>query len=68
MFYITCRYDFVYGSIHVIMMSTEQDFQISSEQFAALVGYFEAVDRNKTPWLVFSGHRSEFMQTEYAME
>ena len=43
----------------MIMMSTEHDFQTTSSQYADLVGFFEDVDRTKTPWLVFSGHRSD---------
>ena len=52
------RYSFVYGSVQIIMMSTEHDFQVSSKQYSALVSYFEAVNRTRTPWLIFSGHRS----------
>jgi len=39
------------------MMSTEHDFQESSMQWNALVDLFESVDRQRTPWLIFSGHR-----------
>lgn len=41
------------------MMSTEHDFMTSSKQWTSLVNYFEAVDRSRTPWLIFSGHRSD---------
>ena len=54
-----CRYSFEYGSVTVIMMSTEHIFQKSSKQLSALDKYLSAVDRTRTPWLIFSGHRLE---------
>ena len=51
------RYSFEYGSVTVVMMSTEHDFTNSSKQLSALDKYLSAVDRTRTPWLIFSGHR-----------
>ncbi len=39
------------------MMSTEHDFRQSSQQMSDLGKYFEAVNRSRTPWIIFSGHR-----------
>ncbi len=51
------RYDFVYGSVHIVMMSTEHDFRSSSKQYSDLANMLAGVNRSITPWLIFSGHR-----------
>lgn len=52
------RYGFDFGCIHVVMMSTEHDYRNTSKQYSFLVSHFETINRTKTPWLIFSGHRS----------
>ena len=51
------RYGFDYGCIHVVMMSTEHDFRNASKQYAFLTDHLKSVNRTKTPWLIFGGHR-----------
>ena len=51
------RYGFDYGSAHFVLMSTEHDFNISSPQYQFLDSHLKTVDRMKTPWLIFGGHR-----------
>ena len=54
---LICRYGFDYGCIHFVMMSTEHNFTQGSIQYNYLVNHLKTVDRTKTPWLIFSGHR-----------
>ncbi len=51
------RFGFDYGLIHFVMMSTEHDFNIGTEQYYFLKEHLESVDRSVTPWLIFTGHR-----------
>ena len=39
-------------------MSTEHDFSPSSPQYAFIKNDLAGVDRTRTPWLIFLGHRS----------
>lgn len=54
---LICRYGFDYGCIHFVMMSTEHNFTQGSVQYIYLVNHLKTVNRTKTPWLIFSGHR-----------
>ncbi len=47
----------MYGSVHIVMMSTEYDFRSSSKQYSDLANMLAGVNRSITPWLIFSGHR-----------
>jgi len=51
------RYGFDYGSAHFVLMSTEHDFGTNSTQYKFLDQHIQNVDRSKTPWLIFAGHR-----------
>ena len=53
-----CRYGFDYGSAHFVLMSTEHFFDPTSPQYKFLDEHLKAVDRTRTPWLIFAGHRS----------
>ena len=46
------------GLIHFIGMSTEQNYTVGSEQWLWLKADLESVDREKTPWIIFGGHRA----------
>ena len=39
------------------MMSTENNFTIDTPQYKFLVQHLQNIDRAKTPWLIFTGHR-----------
>lgn len=52
------RYGFDYGPVHFFLMSTEHDFTVGSPQYTYIKSHLSSVDRSKTPWLVFAGHRS----------
>jgi len=58
-------YSFNSGPVHVIMTSTEHDFSRGSPQFNFIVSDLAAVDRSKTPWVVFNGHRPMYLDSTY---
>jgi len=58
-------YDFVYGNIHFIIMSTEHDYTPGSVQYKWLSYAFTTVDRSVTPWLVFAGHRPMYVDSAF---
>ena len=58
-------YSFDYGSMHVTMISTEHDLTPGSEQYVWLENDLMNVDREKTPWLVLSGHRPMYNSEMY---
>ena len=61
-------YGFDYGSVHVVLMSTEHDFQIQSAQYRFLDQHLAGVKRSVTPWLVFAGHRPMYVDSTNAAE
>ncbi|EGC32941.1 hypothetical protein DICPUDRAFT_155063 [Dictyostelium purpureum] len=50
-------YSYNNGPIHFTVMSAEHDFLEGSQQYEWIVNDLKNIDRKKTPWLVFSGHR-----------
>ncbi|CAH9101022.1 unnamed protein product [Cuscuta europaea] len=50
-------YSFDFGLVHFVFMSTETDFLQGSKQYEFLKNDLESVDRKKTPYVVFQGHR-----------
>ncbi|GMN53716.1 hypothetical protein TIFTF001_022855 [Ficus carica] len=50
-------YSIEQGSVHFTVISTEHDWQNNSEQYQWMNKDMASVDRSKTPWLVFMGHR-----------
>ena len=55
--HVFCRYGFDYGSAHFVLMSTEHFFDPTSPQYQFLDAHLKSVDRSRTPWLIFAGHR-----------
>jgi len=53
------------GLIHMVGMSTEHDFSIGSEQNIWLENDLKNVDRTKTPWIIFGGHRAMYINSDY---
>lgn len=45
------------GVVHFLFYSTETDFQVGSPQYTFIANDLRTVDRNKTPFVVFLGHR-----------
>lgn len=50
-------YDFDYGSVHFVVISTEHDFTSGSSQYQFIVNSLQNVDRSTTPWVIVAGHR-----------
>lgn len=50
-------YSFDVGAVHFVYMSTETDFLPGSNQYSFIKNDLENVDRKKTPFIVFQGHR-----------
>nr|GMD18300.1 probable inactive purple acid phosphatase 2 [Ipomoea batatas] len=50
-------YSFDMGPVHFVYMSTETNFLPGSNQYQFLEQDLEQVDRGKTPYVVFQGHR-----------
>ncbi|OMO75885.1 hypothetical protein COLO4_25840 [Corchorus olitorius] len=50
-------YSMEQGSVHFTVFSTEHDWTRNSEQYNWMKKDMASVDRSKTPWLIFMGHR-----------
>ncbi|CAK9147487.1 unnamed protein product, partial [Ilex paraguariensis] len=48
-------YSIEQGSVHFTVISTEHDWSKNSEQYEWMNKDMAAVDRSKTPWLIFTG-------------
>jgi hypothetical protein len=46
-------------------MSTEHEYDVGSEQYTFLEQDLRAVDRTKTPWVIFGGHRAMYLNSDY---
>ena len=53
------------GLIHFVGMSTEHNYTIGSPQHNWIEKDLSAVNRNVTPWVVFSGHRSMYVDSHF---
>lgn len=53
------------GIIHFLGMSTEHNYTIGSPQYLWLEQDLAAVNRTKTPWIIFSGHRSMYVDSAH---
>ncbi|KAM1229475.1 hypothetical protein ACFX2G_040646 [Malus domestica] len=50
-------YSIEQASVHITVISTEHDWSTNSEQYQWMRKDMASVDRSKTPWLIFMGHR-----------
>jgi hypothetical protein len=50
-------YSFDAGVVHFVYMSTETDFTRGSDQYNYIKADLESVNRSRTPFIVFQGHR-----------
>lgn len=53
------------GLFHIVGMSTEHDFSKGSPQYYWLEQDLKSVDRTITPWVLFSGHRSMYVDSNF---
>jgi len=58
-------YSYDYGLVHVVMMSTEHNFEAGSAQYEFLLKDLAAVNRSLTPWIVFNGHRPMYIDSTF---
>jgi hypothetical protein len=56
-------YSFNYGNIHIVLISTEHNFDHGSDQYNWLERDLHAVDRTITPWLIVAGHRPMYIDS-----
>eukprot|EP00698_Gefionella_okellyi_P020824 TRINITY_DN6617_c0_g1_i1.p1 TRINITY_DN6617_c0_g1~~TRINITY_DN6617_c0_g1_i1.p1 ORF type:complete len:564 (+),score=100.33 TRINITY_DN6617_c0_g1_i1:99-1694(+) len=55
-------YSFDFGSVHFILMSTEHNFE-QGAQYDFIEQDLASVNRTRTPWVVFSGHRPMYISS-----
>ena len=53
------------AGVHMVFMSTEHDYDSASSQFSWLKADLEAVDRDKTPFIVIIGHKPMYSSNSY---
>lgn len=53
------------GLIHMIGISTEHNYTTGSSQWIWLKADLAAIDRAKTPWVIFGGHRAMYINSNY---
>ena len=58
-------YSMDYGNVHVTMMSSEHDFEAGSEQYAWIMKDLASINRTKTPWTIFAGHRPFYVDSTW---
>ncbi|ESW03450.1 hypothetical protein PHAVU_011G014900 [Phaseolus vulgaris] len=56
-------YSIEQGSVHFTVISTEHDWSKDSEQYKWMQKDMASVNRQKTPWLIFMGHRPMYTST-----
>ena len=50
-------YSYEYGLVHFTQMSSENNFTWGSQQYQWLESDLKSVNRERTPWLILTGHR-----------
>lgn len=51
--------------IHFVGMSTEHNYSLGSAQYAFLEEDLRSVNRSLTPWVLFTGHRSAYVDSHF---
>ncbi|XP_062173748.1 probable inactive purple acid phosphatase 27 [Alnus glutinosa] len=59
-------YSIEQASVHFTVISTEHDWSQNSEQYEWMKKDMASVDRSKTPWLIFMGHRPMYSSSDDA--
>ncbi|XP_050283475.1 probable inactive purple acid phosphatase 27 [Quercus robur] len=57
-------YSIEQASVHFTIISTEHDWSENSDQYEWMKRDMATVDRSKTPWLIFMGHRPMYTSTD----
>lgn len=56
-------YSIEVGLVHITFMDTEIDFRDGSAQFNWIRDDLAAVNRSRTPWVIFTGHRPMYISS-----
>lgn len=56
-------YAITYGPVRFVVLSTEHNFLVDSEQYEWVEQQFAAVNRAETPYLVLTGHRPMYIDS-----
>ncbi|KAF3436730.1 hypothetical protein FNV43_RR19477 [Rhamnella rubrinervis] len=56
-------YSIEQGSVHFTVISTEHEWSKNSEQYEWMKKDMASINRSKTPWLIFTGHRPMYSST-----
>jgi len=57
-------YSIEQGSVHFTIISTEHNWTWKSEQYEWMKKDMASVDRSRTPWLIFMGHRPMYSSND----
>ncbi|CAA3006733.1 probable inactive purple acid phosphatase 27 [Olea europaea subsp. europaea] len=57
-------YSIEQGSVHFTVISTEHNWTQNSEQYEWMKKDMASVDRSRTPWLIFTGHRPMYSSND----
>ncbi|KMS99148.1 hypothetical protein BVRB_2g047460 [Beta vulgaris subsp. vulgaris] len=60
-------YSIEQGPVHFTVISTEHDWKLGSEQYKWMKSDMASVDRQRTPWLIFVGHRPMYTSAKSAL-
>ncbi|XP_010273364.1 PREDICTED: probable inactive purple acid phosphatase 27 [Nelumbo nucifera] len=60
-------YSIEQGSVHFTVISTEHDWSVNSEQYKWIQNDLGSVDRSRTPWVIFIGHRPMYTSVKGAL-
>ncbi|XP_059651941.1 probable inactive purple acid phosphatase 27 [Cornus florida] len=52
------------GSVHFTVISTEHNWSQNSEQYEWMNKDMASVDRSRTPWIIFTGHRPMYTSSK----
>ncbi|KAH9619639.1 hypothetical protein KSS87_022222 [Heliosperma pusillum] len=60
-------YSIEQGPVHFTVISTEHDWKPNSEQYKWMKSDMASVNRARTPWLIFTGHRPMYTSAKAAL-
>ncbi|KAK9741950.1 hypothetical protein RND81_03G139200 [Saponaria officinalis] len=60
-------YSIEQGPVHFTVISTEHDWKPDSEQYKWMKSDMASVNRERTPWLIFTGHRPMYTSVKSAL-
>jgi hypothetical protein len=56
-------YSFELGFAHYLIIDTEHNFTMGSSQYQFIETDLKAVNRSKTPWIIITGHRPQYISS-----